>query len=126
MPQARRSGRTFRMLLQALMLASTTDNKDGVMVYAHDYRYARQLFDRAVDMMMSYSMMSDATSRVNELTITFPNDKMLIFKSIQENRERSMGINFRRYDELADHHVSDELETHSKMMMMYPKEYGYG
>ena len=106
----RRSGRTFRVLLRAMLLASTSNNKKGVVVYANNNAYARQLFHHAQDMMMSYGNFPDVTSTRHNMTITFPNDKKLIFKSTQDNtREKRMGIAWAMYDELSDQYEGEPM-----------------
>ncbi len=86
----RNTGKTFRVLLQAIYLTSSlSDDKRGVVLYAHNRDYCKELFKKCIGMINVYGGWKyEFYSK--DMTIRFPNDKTLSFKSMQEPKEKSM------------------------------------
>ena len=102
----REQGKTFRVLLQAILTTSGLGaDKNGVVLYSHSIGYSKELLDRAIGIINSYHNEGDFKYRHNNLTILFPNGKTLQFRSMGEPAERNRGINWEMYDELSDHYV---------------------
>ena len=104
--QGRAQGKTFRVLLQAIGSTSALGyDKDGVVLYCHSVDYAKELFKKAKGIIDSYHGAGTFDYTYTKLTILFPNHKTLQFKSMRESSDNNKGINWSKYDELADDHV---------------------
>jgi hypothetical protein len=104
----RASGKTFRVLLEAILTVSSKDEtseKKGLVFYAYNYDYASNLFRKTIDMMMAYGNFPKGIARYNSLEILFPNNKTLQFRSMMESPDRSIGIDWSLYDEVSDHYI---------------------
>ena len=103
----RGTGRTFRVLMGAIYLTSDLpDDKEGVVLYAHNLDDARELFKKTLAI-LDVSLKDSCAYDYQNMLIQFPNGKTIEFRSMLESKERSYGTDWTQYQELSDHHMPE-------------------
>lgn len=105
----RGTGKTFRMLLRAIIMTSElSDEKKGVIVYCANIDYTKKLFNEARQILSIFGF-EETKNNSKAFIITMPNDKTIEFRSMIESADQNRGINWRLYDELSDHYVPNDV-----------------
>ena len=101
---SRATGRTFRMLIQAVLACSSAVEKKTIYVIGKDENHCHMLFQQALNILESVSGLNVACDE-----ICMPNGSRLLFRSQWwfDKHKGSMGISINDKDVFEDHYVME-------------------